>query len=38
MGISVRTVDNHRTKICHKPGVRGNNALLRYALMHRAQL
>lgn len=36
--ISPRTVDNHRTNICQKLGVKGNNALLRYALMHRAHL
>jgi len=38
LGISPRTVDNHRTNICAKVGVSGNNALLRYALTHRAQL
>lgn len=38
LGISPRTVDNHRTNICNKLGVSGNNALLRYALMHRAHL
>jgi DNA-binding NarL/FixJ family response regulator len=38
LGISTRTVDNHRTNICTKLGVSGKNALLRYALKHRAQL
>lgn len=33
--ISARTIDNHRTNICHKLGLSGNNALLRYALQHR---
>jgi DNA-binding NarL/FixJ family response regulator len=38
LGISARTVDNHRTNICHKLGLNGNNALLRYALTHRSHL
>jgi DNA-binding NarL/FixJ family response regulator len=38
LGISARTVDNHRTNICTKLGLSGNNALLRYALTHRAHL
>lgn len=38
LGISTRTVENHRTNICAKLGLSGKNALLRYALMHRGQL
>ena len=38
LGVSPRTVENHRTNICRKIGLRGNNALLRYALCRRAQL
>jgi DNA-binding NarL/FixJ family response regulator len=38
LGISARTVDNHRTNICHKLGLNGTNSLLRYALTHRAHL
>ena len=38
LGISTRTVENHRTNICAKLGLSGKNALLRYALMHRGQI
>jgi DNA-binding CsgD family transcriptional regulator len=30
--ISPKTVENHRSNICRKLGVTGNNALLRFAL------
>ena len=30
--ISPKTVENHRSKICHKLEITGNNALLRFAL------
>lgn len=36
--VSVRTVENHRANICAKLGLRGANALLRFALEHRADL
>ncbi len=34
LGISIRTVDNHRANIAKKLGLRGTNALLKYALQH----
>jgi DNA-binding NarL/FixJ family response regulator len=36
--IHYRTVENHRTHICQKLGLHGNNALLRFALEHRSEL
>lgn len=36
--ISHRTVENHRHSICHKLGIHGSNALVRYALEHRHEL
>jgi DNA-binding NarL/FixJ family response regulator len=36
--ISPKTVENHRTRICHKLGISGHNALLRFALEHRSML
>jgi DNA-binding NarL/FixJ family response regulator len=36
--ISYRTVENHRYSICQKLGLHGNNALVRFALEHRAEL
>lgn len=36
--VSVRTVENHRTNICQKLDIHGNNALLRFALEHRSEL
>lgn len=35
--IHYRTVDNHRTNICQKLGLRGPNALLKFALQHRSE-
>ncbi len=35
MSISYRTVQNHRAHMCVKLGLRGNKALLRFALEHR---
>lgn len=35
--ISVKTVENHRTNICRKLNIKGKNALLRFALIHRNQ-
>ena len=31
LAISPKTVENHRSNICRKIGVTGNNALLRFA-------
>ena len=36
--ISPKTVENHRLNMAEKLGVHGNNALLRFALQHHAQL
>jgi DNA-binding NarL/FixJ family response regulator len=36
--ISYRTVENHRTSICHKLGIHGSNALIKFALEHRYDL
>lgn len=36
--ISVRTVETHRSNICHKLGLHGTNALLRFALEHKNAL
>lgn len=36
--ISHRTVENHRTSICHKLGLHGSNALIKFALEHRYEL
>jgi DNA-binding NarL/FixJ family response regulator len=38
LGIRPKTVDNHRSHICQKLGLRGPQALLRFALAHRDQL
>ncbi len=36
LSVSVRTVERHRENICHKLGLSGAYALLRFALEHRA--
>src|SRR3974390_1091269 len=36
--IHYRTVENHRTNICQKLGLHGHNALLKFALQHKAEL
>lgn len=36
--INYRTVENHRTNICQKLGISGHNALLKFALKHKAEL
>jgi DNA-binding NarL/FixJ family response regulator len=36
--ISHRTVENHRHSICHKLGIGGSNALVRFAVEHRDEL
>lgn len=36
--VSVRTVENHRTHICQKLGIKGHNALLQFALENKAEL
>jgi DNA-binding NarL/FixJ family response regulator len=36
--ISYRTVENHRTSICHKLDIHGSNALIKFALEHRYEL
>ena len=34
LGLSRRTVENHRAHACRRLGLRGNHALLRWALLH----
>jgi DNA-binding NarL/FixJ family response regulator len=36
--IHFRTVENHRANICQKLGLRGHNALLKYAIQHKSGL
>lgn len=38
LGISHRTVENHRTNICQKLEIHGINALLKFALEHKSEL
>jgi len=38
LGISLRTVENHRAHICQKLDLRGSNALLKLALPHKSEL
>lgn len=38
LGLSPKTVENHRSHICAKLGLTGTNALVRFALERRAQL
>ncbi len=35
LSVSVRTVENHRTHICHKAGIKGHNALLQFAMEYK---
>jgi DNA-binding NarL/FixJ family response regulator len=36
--VHYRTIENHRTNICAKLGLRGSHALLKFAVEHKAQL
>lgn len=36
--IHSRTVDNHRANICHKLGLRGSHALLKFATEHKSEI
>ena len=38
LGVSPRTVDNHRAHICSKLGLQGSHALTKFALQHKDQL
>ncbi len=38
LGLSVRTIENRRTAICEKLDLHGANALLKFALEHKAEL
>ena len=38
LGISIKTVDNHRLNICRKLNVHGSHGLLKFAFDHRGQL
>jgi DNA-binding CsgD family transcriptional regulator len=37
-GGDYRTIENHRTNICRKLGIEAANALLRFAVQHKAEL
>jgi DNA-binding NarL/FixJ family response regulator len=36
--VSPRTVENHRTNICQKLGLRGSHSLIKFALEHKSEL
>jgi DNA-binding NarL/FixJ family response regulator len=36
--VHYRTIENHRTNICQKLGLRGHNALLKYAIQHKSEI
>jgi DNA-binding NarL/FixJ family response regulator len=38
LGLSARTVENHRTNICAKLGIHGSHALLKFAFENRSKL
>lgn len=38
LSVSVNTIENHRSNICHKLKITGNNALLRFALENKSLL
>ena len=38
LGVSTRTIENHRVNICQKLDLRGSNALLKFALDNRSNL
>jgi DNA-binding NarL/FixJ family response regulator len=38
LGLSPRTVENHRTNICNKLGIHGSHALLKFAFENRSKL
>ena len=38
LGISYRTVENHRNHICEKLDIHGSHALLKFAIEHRSSL
>ncbi len=38
LGVSVRTVENHRANICNKLNMHGSHALVKFAIQHRSEL
>jgi DNA-binding NarL/FixJ family response regulator len=38
LGISIKTVENHRLSICHKLNLHGSHSLLKFAFDHKSQL
>jgi len=38
LGISPRTVDNHRAHICSKLDLQGSHALTKFAIQHKGEL
>jgi DNA-binding CsgD family transcriptional regulator len=37
LGVSPRTIENHRAHICEKLGLRGTHALVKFALQHKGE-
>jgi DNA-binding NarL/FixJ family response regulator len=38
LGVSTRTIENHRARICQKLGLQGSHALVKFALQHKDEL
>lgn len=38
LGVSARTIDNHRANICAKLDLRGSHALVKFAVQHKSEL
>ena len=38
LGVSVRTIENHRANICSKLEMRGTHALVKFAIQHKSEL
>ena len=38
LGVSARTIDNHRANICTKLDLRGSHALVKFAVQHKSEL
>ncbi len=38
LGISNRTIENHRANICVKLGLHGTHALVKFAIQHKSEL
>jgi DNA-binding CsgD family transcriptional regulator len=38
LGVSARTIENHRANICAKLDLRGSHALVKFAIQHKSEL